>query len=174
VNKLLLIIIMASLMEYLSKEDANVTRTVIGLSFVYLVSTSLLRLYPKKSKASASKINKESFTEDEKALAEKIEYLIFTEKVYQEPSYSRADLAKECGYSETIISKIFNTAFQKTFPQLMNEQRVEEAKRLLSQTNASVKVISEEVGFNSMPSFNRVFKEIVGASPSAYRKSLKT
>ena len=107
-------------------------------------------------------------------LAKHIEHLIYTEKVYQEAAYSRADLARECGYSETVVSKIFNAHFQKSFPQVMNEHRVEEAKRLLEETKETVKAISKEVGFNSMPSFNRVFKDMTGLSPSAYRKSIKT
>ncbi len=174
VNSLLLAIVLAALMDYLSYEEATQIRTILGLAFVYLVSTSLLRLYPKKPVVSHNTLSTEEFSEDEVALAERIDYLIFTEKVYQEPAYSRADLAKECGYSETIVSKVFNAHFQKSFPQVMNEQRVEEAKRLLEETKASVKTISEEVGFNSMPSFNRVFKEMTGFAPSAYRKSLKT
>lgn len=174
VNSLLLVGVMASLMDYITVEEANVIRTILGLAFVYLVSTSLLRLYPKKNKVNFQSAAKEELSDDEAALAERIEYLIFTEKVYQEAAYSRADLAKECGYSETIVSKVFNTHFQKSFPQVMNEQRVEEARRLLEETKVTVKAISEEVGFNSMPSFNRVFKEMTGLSPSAYRKSIKT
>ena len=174
VNITLLSIVLAQLAGFVSQEEASISRTVLGLAFVYLVSTSLLRLYPKKNKNAPRSEISESFSEEEKALVEQIEDLIFTQKVYQEASYSRADLAKECGYSETIVSKVFNAHFQKSFPQLMNEQRIEEAKRLLEQTEASVATVSEEVGFNSMPSFNRVFKDMIGLSPSAYRKSLKS
>ena len=173
VNSMLLMTLMGELMEYMSADQAALARTVLGLGFVYLVSTSLLRLYPKTSKVTAT-ITNEDFTDEETALAERIEQLLFIDKVYQEAAYSRADLAKECGYSETIVSKVFNAHFQKSFPQVMNEQRVEEAKRLLADTKATVKTISEEVGFNSMPSFNRVFKDMTGYSPSGYRKALKT
>ena len=174
VNSMLLGTMLGELLEVITPEEGGITRTVLGLSFVYLVSTSLLRLYPKATKSSTPSITHEDFSEEELALAERIQHLLFTEKVYQEAAYSRADLAKECGYSETVVSKVFNAHFQKSFPQVMNEQRVEEAKRLLADTKASVKTVSEEVGFNSMPSFNRVFKEMTGFSPSAYRKSLKT
>ena len=56
----------------------------------------------------------------------------------------------------------------------MNERRVDDAKRLLVETDAAIKTIAEEVGFNSLPSFNRVFKDLTGYAPSIYRKSLKT
>jgi len=174
VNSVLLAVVMAFLMGYISMQDVNITRTVLGLAFVYLVSTSLLRLYSKAPKATLATPTNQDFNDEERALAERIDYLIYTEKVYQEAAYSRADLAKECGYSETIVSKVFNAHYQKSFPQVMNEQRVEEAKRLLAETKVTVKAISEEVGFNSMPSFNRVFKEMTGYAPSVYRKSLKS
>ena len=59
---------------------------------------------------------------------------------------------------------------RKSFPQLLNEKRVETAKTLLLDTDASIKIVAQEVGFNSLPSFNRVFKEVEGQSPSSYRK----
>jgi len=174
VNILLLLTVMAALTNYISIEEAALMRTVLGLAFVYLVSTSLLRLYPQPPKTSTTTITNEDFNEEERELAKRIEYLIYTDKVYQEPAYSRSDLAKECDCSETVISKVFNAHFQKSFPQVMNEHRVDEAKRLLEETKATIKQISAEVGFNSMPSFNRVFKDITGYSPGAYRKALKT
>jgi AraC-like DNA-binding protein len=101
----------------------------------------------------------------------KIEDLLRYDKVYQEPTYSRSDLARELEISETLISRVINIYFQKSFPQLLNECRVEDAKRLLRQTKASIRVVQEEVGFNSLASFNRVFKETTGLSPSVYRES---
>jgi AraC-like DNA-binding protein len=93
--------------------------------------------------------------------------------VYQEPTYSRTDLARECDTSETIISRVINAHFGKSFPQLINEYRVEDAKQLLIQTSAPVKVIAGDVGFNSLASFNRVFKDTTGESPSKFRKNVK-
>jgi AraC-like DNA-binding protein len=93
------------------------------------------------------------------------------EKVYQEPTYSRADLARECSAPESTVSRVINVHFGKSFPQLMNERRIADAKRLLQQTDAPVAKIASEVGFNSLPSFNRVFKDMTGDSPSSFRKS---
>ena len=82
----------------------------------------------------------------------------------------RADLARECETSETMISRVINAHFQKSFPQLMNERRIEDAKQLLRETDATIQAIAKDVGFNSLPSFNRVFKELVSQAPSQYRK----
>jgi AraC-like DNA-binding protein len=162
----------ALLTDYLDLQEALLLRTILGLGFVYLVSTSLLRIYPQTVRTVAGPERLDELSEEELKLAGKIEELMTIDKVYQEPTYSRADLAQESGVPETVISKVINIYFQKSFPQLINEYRVEDAKRLLEQTDAAIKVVGEEVGFNSLPSFNRVFKDMMGEAPSHFRKRM--
>ncbi len=152
--------------------DRSLLRITLGLSFVYLVSTSLFRIYPVALFLPYQKKSETEFTEEEKEVSRKIEGLLRMEKIYHEPTYSRSDLARELSVPEATVSKVINTHFKKSFPQLLNEYRVEDSKRLLLETEASIKIVSEEVGFNSLPSFNRVFKDIVGQSPSSYRKNM--
>lgn len=139
-----------------------------NLIFVYLSSTSLFRIYPQAVHISNPEKEQE-LSIYEQSICNQIENLVFTQKVYQEPSYSRSDMAKECETSETVISKIINIRFKQSFPQLMNEHRVKEAKHLLRDTEEPMKIIAEESGFNSLASFNRVFKTMTGESPSAFR-----
>ncbi len=153
--------------------DSGVTlvRTILGLSFVYIVSTSLFRIYPSALNVPYQKKNEGQLSQEEEALAKKVESLLQLEKIYHENTYSRSDLARELGVAESTISRVINLHFKKSFPQLLNEYRVEDSKQLLLDTTASIKVVAGEVGFNSLPSFNRVFKEITGQSPSSYRKN---
>lgn len=171
-NVCFLSVMLAKLGGVISNEQMIALRTILGLGFVYLVSTSLLRLYPKGSRT-RSESSDATLSQEETVLATKIENLLSYEKVYQEPTYSRLDLSRECNVSEVTISRVINIHFKKSFPQLMNEHRVEDAKRLLEQTNAPVKIIAEDVGFNSLPTFNRVFKDVTGDSPSVFRKLIK-
>lgn len=166
---------MAEITETITVEQSILFRTILGLGFAYIVSTSLLRLYPQTVFAQGKNTgaNIEDFSDEDRLVAKKVEDLMTLDKVYQEPTYSRADLARECNVAETVISRIINVYFQKSFPQLLNELRVDDAKTLLKDTDAPVNVICEEVGFNSLPSFNRVFKDITGHSPSVYRKHAK-
>ncbi len=150
--------------------NVSLLRSVLGLSFVYLVSTSLFRIYPNALFESVKRQNSDVLNADEQELVQKIEKLLRFDKIYHEATYSRSDLARELSTAEATISRIINVHFQKSFPQLLNEHRVEDAKRLLLDTDASIKVIAEEVGFNSLPSFNRAFKDFSGQSPSDYRK----
>lgn len=152
---------------------AAVIRTVLGLVFVYLTGTSLFRIYPQALLLSASSSKEEGLTPQEREIALKVEALLERDKVYHERDYSRADLARECQASEAVISRIINLHFKKSFPRVINEYRVGDARRLLEQTEASVKVIAEEVGFSSLASFNRAFREIAGETPTAYRQKAK-
>ena len=169
-NTFFLLLTLLVLTEHLDGGDYKNLRAVLGIGFVYLVSTSLLRIFPQGSKSSAQSVNIEELSEAELVLAQKVEHLLEVEKVYHEPSYSRADLARECNTSETVISRIINVYFKKSFPQLMNEPRIEDAKQLLIETDANIQTIAQEVGFNSLPSFNRVFKDMTGQAPSVFRK----
>lgn len=170
INLFFLTTMLLSLTPVLTTGQAGLIRTFLGLGLVYLAGTSLFRIYPQSLTLVAREMRND-MSPGELALARRIERLLDMEKIYQEPAYGRADLARELEVAETVISKVINQHFGKSFPQLLNERRVEDAKRLLRQTKASVKIIAEDVGFNSTASFNRVFRELTGESPTAYRSS---
>ncbi len=165
-----LIVVFTYLSRNIDYSQMVILRTIFGLGFVYIVSTSLLRLYPKQGRAEKVKAQTD-LSNPEKQLLKQVDELIFTQKVYQELNYSRKELAQECKTSEAMVSKIVNQGYSKTVPALLNECRVKDAKQLLRETNSPINRIAEDVGFNSMPTFNRVFKEFEDISPSEYRKN---
>ncbi|NCC22965.1 MAG: AraC family transcriptional regulator [Alphaproteobacteria bacterium] len=154
----------------LGVDNRELSRGVLAIGFAYLASTTLFRIYPAAIRYSPGRAGSETLSDAEIELALRIKSLLELEKIYHEPSYARSDLARELDTSETTVSRVINLHFQKSFPQLLNERRVEDAKRMLTQTNVSVKIVAEEVGFNSIASFNRVFREVAGVSPSEFRK----
>ena len=149
--------------------DFLLIRNILGGGLVYLASTSLFRIYPQTLKV-GPKLASE-FNDKERVLALNFENLLMLQKVYQEPGYSRSDMARELGTSESVVTKLVKAKFGKSLPQLLNEKRVGEACELLRQTDVSISEIAWQAGFNSLPSFNRVFKDIMGMSPSEYRDS---
>lgn len=168
INLFFLTVMLASLFPEVTQEDATLIRTFLGLGLVYLAGTSLFRIYP-QALLLVSRRQKSEMNAEELVLAQKIEHLLNYDKIYHEQAYGRAELARELKTPETVISRVVNIHFGKSFPQLLNERRVEDAQRMLRETDASIKVIAEEVGFNSTASFNRVFRDVTGLSPSAYR-----
>ncbi len=63
----------------------------------------------------------------------------------------------------------FRRAFGETPHQYLLRRRIERAKELLRETDASVTEISLEVGFRSLGSFSTAFRALVGEPPSRYR-----
>lgn len=148
--------------------DADALQSVLGIAFAYLVTTTLFRVYPLPVAIHAG-ARASLLSEDEKQIADKVRNLMELDKLYHEPTFSRADLARELGTSENTLSRVINSAFGKSFPRLLNEFRVEDAKRMLRDPAIPIQVLAFEVGFNSLASFNRVFREITGETPSHYR-----
>ena len=150
-------------------EQMVLVRTLLGLGFVYVAGTSLFRIYPQAVLLIQRGEKRADPTPLDAELTAKIKDLIDVQKIYQEPTCSRATLARELNVPEGTLSRVINAQFGKSVPQLLNERRVDDAKRLLAETDAAVKVIAEEVGFSSLASFNRVFKDMTGESPSGFR-----
>ncbi len=81
---------------------------------------------------------------------------------------------------ETVSSKYYLSTyyFSRTFKEVtgfhfveyLNNVRIKEAKKLLLNSNYTINDISAIVGFHSNTHFGRVFKQIVGCSPSVYKK----
>ena len=156
--------------------EATFTRTAFGLTFVYLVTTLVFRIDPKPIVMLPGTLVRRSaeLSADDLALAERVKDLMALDKLYQEPSFSRADLARELNVSENVLSRVINSAFAKSFRKLLNDHRVDEAKLLLRDSDLQVTQIAFDVGFNSLASFNRVFKDTTGVAPTEYRAAQKS
>lgn len=84
---------------------------------------------------------------------------------------SRQELARALGYNESYISHVFAGRMKTTIPEYINSLRVQDAARLLKETDYSVTQIASELGFGSIRSFNRVFLKQTGLSPKEYRQN---
>src|SRR2546423_1359804 len=67
------------------------------------------------------------------------------------------------------FSRQFPAPFGETPHRYLQRRRVERAMELLRETDRPVTEICLDVGFNSLGTFSRTFREIVGEAPSAYR-----
>src|SRR5687768_15385135 len=90
------------------------------------------------------------------------------DRAYAEPLDIRT-LAKVACVSEAHFIRTFRARFGETPHRYLQRRRVERAMFLLRETDRSVTEICLDVGFVSLGTFGRVFREIVGESPTAYR-----
>jgi AraC-like DNA-binding protein len=78
-------------------------------------------------------------------------------------------LARIAHVSPAHFIRTFRATFGETPHRYLQRRRVERAMALLRQTDATITEICMTVGFTSLGTFSRTFREIVGESPRAYR-----
>ncbi len=81
-------------------------------------------------------------------------------------------VAKACNTSTFYFCKMFKKVTGINFTDYLSRVRIEKSKNLLLNPNLRVSEIAFEVGFQSLTHFNRVFKKILGQSPTEYRAQL--
>ena len=81
------------------------------------------------------------------------------------------ETASHCGLSSFYFSKLFKKRKKLTFIDYLTNRRIEEADRLLLETNLSIKEISRAVGYNDPNYFTRVFKRVHFSSPTSFRSN---
>jgi AraC-like DNA-binding protein len=91
---------------------------------------------------------------------------------HQAEELSLGQVAKAVNTSTFYFCKLFRKAMGINFTDYVSRVRVEKAKNLLLNPNLRVSEIAFEVGFQSLTHFNRVFKKILGQSPTEYRSQL--
>lgn len=72
------------------------------------------------------------------------------------------------------LSRFIKQQTGKNFSQILTEKRIEEAKKLLKNTNLRISQIAEYTGYPNVKYFVRVFHSQVSMSPADYRKIMAT
>jgi YesN/AraC family two-component response regulator len=106
-------------------------------------------------------------------IVSKINKAMEEEKLYRETELTLHQLASHLQHPSHQVSQAINDGMDKTFYDLINGYRVEEAKRLLlNPKNRSFTILSVgfEAGFNSKTTFNTVFKKFTGLTPTDFRE----
>lgn len=69
------------------------------------------------------------------------------------------------------LSSKFNKEVHESIASFINRRRIEESLKLMKNASLSITAISEQVGFNDVNYFSKIFKKLLGVSPSEYRKN---
>jgi len=96
---------------------------------------------------------------------------------YIEEHYSEKitllEVAENIYVSQWHLSKLLNKHTNQNFSELLNNVRVEEGKKLLSEPGLKVHEVSEKIGFSDVTHFSKIFRKVVGMSPNEYRNRNK-
>ncbi|WP_291145481.1 helix-turn-helix domain-containing protein [Flavobacterium sp. UBA7680] len=101
--------------------------------------------------------------------------LMDAEKPYLDFELNLVKLAASMNISTHILSYVINNGFGENFYQFINRYRIEEAKKLMANSEMdrlSLLGIGFSVGFNSKTVFNTTFKKVTGQTPSEYKKQI--
>ena len=123
---------------------------------------------PKYLTSSLSPENAQSYINKLLALMQK-------DKPYLNEKLTISDLAEKLKIQRHHLTQIINENLGKNFYTFVNEYRLEEVKKMMAdekKKNYTILAIAYECGFNSKSTFNTLFKNQTGLTPSDYKKKL--
>ncbi len=92
---------------------------------------------------------------------------------HQDEELSLRQVAGAVNTSAFYFCKMFKQATGLTFTDYLARVRIEKVKNLLLNPHKRVSEAAYEAGFQSLSQFNRVFRKIVGESPTTWREKLQ-
>ena len=149
-------------LEYLLKPTAEDELVSTIEQALWVLSTEKIQRFTRQESINIK------YTENVKlnAVADSISEYI--RKNYKE-DISLQDVAGYMNYSDAYFCRIFKQCFEKSFLGYLTEYRVERAKELLEDISTNIKDVSINVGYRDSNYFAKVFKRIVGITPTEYR-----
>ena len=104
--------------------------------------------------------------------------LVKQASVYIQQNYTRSfslvELSETIGVSRSYLSRIFKMDTGISLWDYLNRFRIQKAKERLLTTDESITAIAADVGYEDISYFSRVFREIAGCSPRAFRQQSQT
>lgn len=106
------------------------------------------------------------------AIYKNLQKLMEEEKIYHDPRLTRDEVASRLGTSRKTFLDTLQRHINMSFIEYTNKYRLDEAVELLENGEYTNETIAEEVGFGSVNTFYRQFRQRYGISPLEYRKAL--
>ncbi len=109
-------------------------------------------------------------------IKEKLEGFVIGKQAYLNPELTLRRLAENISVKPHHLSRVINQEFKLSFTDYINLLRLEEATSRLKSpkyTHLKISAISYDCGFNSVPTFNTLFKKVHKVTPSRFRKNFQ-
>lgn len=104
-----------------------------------------------------------------------IEKYMKESKAYLDPNLNIENFSRKVHIQSRKISNVINNLLNKNFHQFLNEYRIADAIEIIQrEEEINFENLYTKLGFNSRSTFNRVFKEITGKTPSEFNSQKKT
>ena len=125
--------------------------------------------------SSQAKYASSSLNEEKKqGLFQALEKMMTEDKIYTDNLLTKDKVAELLESNRTYLSQIINEQTGKTFTQYINDYRIQDAIRQLSDPESQVplKALSINLGFNSPTTFYKQFQTATGMTPAQYRNQV--
>lgn len=146
-----------NLANELNNEYKTYKNTQIMLGYIHIILGEILRKLPVK----------ETFPNVPQNLLSSV--LKYVSENYT-ATLTLKSVSRNFGVSPEHLSRLFSKTISCSFTEYLHLLRIEHSKKLLFGSDKSITEIASLSGFNDLRTFNRVFKSIVGITPSEYRK----
>jgi len=93
---------------------------------------------------------------------------------HPEGQHSLEEMADIAGLTPSHFCRVFRKATGLTPHQYVMKTRLDKAQQLLHQTDQSIAMVAEGLGFASQSHFTRAFRQFTGEAPSEFRKRART
>ncbi|WP_437917665.1 AraC family transcriptional regulator [Sphingobacterium sp. LRF_L2] len=103
--------------------------------------------------------------EDHKRINKILEYI----RIHYKYKVKLDDISQVAGMTTNSFCRYFKQKTGKTPVQFINEFRIGQACRLLTETDLTIKEICYDSGFQNFVSFHKIFKEVIKSTPLSYR-----
>jgi len=110
--------------------------------------------------------------EDDGRVVAAVDRVVRERMLFRDPDLTLIRLARRAGIPARQISSAVNRQQGCNVSQFINVYRLEEARRLLAETDMPVTSVMFEAGFQTKSNFNREFLKATGLTPSDYRRSV--
>lgn len=169
VAALLLITVTAASLWVLYRKQSQMYRQIVEQHRQHLQREEKIR--------EESRARQETGTDDskERELYARIEDLMTSRSIYRQNDISLDRLAEILESNRSYVSKVINRFSGMNFISYINYKRIEEATKILSDTrdDTPLKKLADDLGFNSISTFYRVFQKEIGCPPSRYREEIR-
>ncbi len=154
-----------------SLQSADKLHSGLVLAMLFAISLAALRTSPLILRPAKPTIEVPPATDPE--LVERLRRLMEEEGVYRQEGLTIRALAEQLGTQEHKLRQLINAQLGfKNFNAFVHQYRIQEAQRALvdpARAHLGVAQVAYEVGYRSLATFNKAFKEVTGRTPTELR-----
>ncbi len=161
--------------EILSRDTVPLAIDAFGaIAFFVICLITNLYLFTLRNQLSFAMepVTAEAIPDAQATLAQEIRQRVADERLYAEHGTTIGDLADKMGLPAYKVRAAINQGLgHRNFNQFLNSYRIEEAsRRLKEEASLPVLTIALDVGFKSLSSFNKSFRDVHSCTPTEFRQ----